>query len=155
MSAAACGGCAILQVITRATRLSTATGHRSRSLVVATERLNLFDRDYYSLCSQFAIAKMASAEPITRRHLQVAMMRWSIALLWLVSEAVFAAGPGYHVVDRIPMTDGWWDYVSFDSVHRRVFVARGNGVFKLEVDSGLMDYRIVLVRKGVRSCRCR
>ena len=76
------------------------------------------------------------------------MMRWPIALLWLVSEAVLAAGPGYHIVDRIPMTDGWWDYVSFDSVHRRLFAARGNGVFKLEVDSGLMDYRIVPGSEG-------
>lgn len=76
------------------------------------------------------------------------MMRWSIALLWLLSAPVLAAGPGYHIVDRIPMTDGWWDYVSFDSVHRRLFAARGNGVFKLEVDSGLMDYRIVPGSEG-------
>ncbi|MBS0421742.1 MAG: hypothetical protein JSR66_28795 [Proteobacteria bacterium] len=76
------------------------------------------------------------------------MMRWSFALLCLISEAVLAAAPGYHIVDRIPMTDGWWDYVSFDSVHRRVFAARGNGVFKLEVDSGLMDYRIVPGSEG-------
>lgn len=20
------------------------------------------------------------------------------------------AAPGYHIIDRIPMTDGWWDY---------------------------------------------
>jgi hypothetical protein len=76
------------------------------------------------------------------------MMRWLAALLWMVCEAGFAAGPGYHIVDRIPLTDGWWDYVSFDAVHRRVFVARGNGVFKLDVDSGLMDYRIVPGSEG-------
>ena len=58
------------------------------------------------------------------------------------------AAPGYHIVDRIPMTDGWWDYASFDPVHRRLFVARGNGVFKLDVDTGLMDPRIVPGAEG-------
>jgi DNA-binding beta-propeller fold protein YncE len=59
-----------------------------------------------------------------------------------------AAAPGYHIVDRIPMPDGWWDYASFDPVHRRLFVARGNGVFKLDVDSGLMDDRIIPGSEG-------
>lgn len=58
------------------------------------------------------------------------------------------AAPGYHIVDRIPMTDGWWDYTSFDPVHRRLFVARGNGVFKLDVDTGLMDPRVVPGSEG-------
>lgn len=59
-----------------------------------------------------------------------------------------AAAPGYHIVDRIPISDGWWDYASFDAAHRRLFVARGNGVFKLDVDSGLMDMRIVPGSEG-------
>ena len=75
-------------------------------------------------------------------------MRWLAVLLCLLAQAALAAGPGYHIVDRIPLTDGWWDYVSFDAVHRRVFVARGNGVFELEADSGLMDYRIVPGSEG-------
>lgn len=54
-----------------------------------------------------------------------------------------SAAPGYRVVDRIPMTDGWWDYASFEPTHRRLFVARGNGAFMLDVDSGLMDHRVV------------
>jgi len=58
------------------------------------------------------------------------------------------AAPGYHIVDRIPLTDGWWDYASFDPVHRRLFVARGNGVFKLDVDTGLMDPRVVPGSEG-------
>lgn len=58
------------------------------------------------------------------------------------------AAPGYHIVDRIPLTDGWWDYASFDPVHRRLFLTRGNGVFKLDVDSGLMDQRIVPGSEG-------
>jgi hypothetical protein len=59
-----------------------------------------------------------------------------------------AAGPGYHIVDRVPLTDGWWDYANFDSVHRRLFLTRGNGVFKLDVDSGLMDNRFLPGSEG-------
>ncbi|MBS0387308.1 MAG: hypothetical protein JSR15_02420 [Proteobacteria bacterium] len=70
------------------------------------------------------------------------------ALLLAPAPDVLAAGPGYHIVDRIPMSDGWWDYASFDAVHRRLFVARGNGVFKLDVDTGLIDMRIVPGSEG-------
>lgn len=59
-----------------------------------------------------------------------------------------AGAPGYHIVDRIPLSDGWWDYASFDPAHRRLFVARGNGVFKLDVDTGLMDHRLVPGSEG-------
>ena len=59
-----------------------------------------------------------------------------------------SAAPGYHVVDRIPMTDGWWDYAFFEPVHRRLFVARGNGVFKYDVDTGLMDPRFIPGSEG-------
>lgn len=70
-------------------------------------------------------------------------------VLWVaLAPPARAAGPGYHIVDRIPMTDGWWDYASFDAVHRRLFVARGNGVYKLDVDTGLMDMRIVPGSEG-------
>ena len=72
----------------------------------------------------------------------------SLALWASVSVPANAAGPGYHIVDRIPITDGWWDYASFDTVHRRLFVARGNGVYKLDVDTGLMDMRIVPGSEG-------
>jgi DNA-binding beta-propeller fold protein YncE len=86
----------------------------------------------------------------------------SVLLLWVLAGITGAFGaslatagalkseapPGYHIVDRIPMTDGWWDYVSFDPVHRRLFVARGNGVFKLDVDTGLMDPRVVPGSEG-------
>ena len=81
-----------------------------------------------------------------------------VLLLWVLAgiTGAFAAtgasksdaAPGYHIVDRIPMTDGWWDYASFDPVHRRLFVARGNGVFKLDVDTGLMDPRVVPGSEG-------
>ena len=59
-----------------------------------------------------------------------------------------ASAPGYHIVDRIPMTDGWWDYASFDPEHRRVYVTRGNGVFKLDLNTGLIDNRLVPGSEG-------
>ncbi len=65
-----------------------------------------------------------------------------------VAQAAQADNPGYHIVDRIPMTDGWWDYASFDAVHRYLYVSRGNGVYKLEVDSGLMDSRFIPGSEG-------
>lgn len=55
---------------------------------------------------------------------------------------------GYHIVDRIPMTDGWWDYATFDPIHGRLFVSRGNGVFKLDTRTGLMDPRIIPGSEG-------
>jgi len=59
-----------------------------------------------------------------------------------------AAAPGYHIVDRIPLADGWWDYANFEPVHRRIFLTRGNGVFRLDVDSGLMDNRFIPGSEG-------
>jgi DNA-binding beta-propeller fold protein YncE len=70
------------------------------------------------------------------------------AIVFLASQAAQAGGPGYHIVDRIPMTDGWWDYASFDAVHRRLYVSRGNGVYRLDVDSGLMDPRFIPGSEG-------
>ena len=57
-------------------------------------------------------------------------------------------GPGYHIVDRVPMTDGWWDYATFDPVHRRVFVSRGDGVFKLDTSTGLVDPQVIPGSEG-------
>lgn len=56
--------------------------------------------------------------------------------------------PGYHLVDRIPMTDGWWDYATFDPVHRRLFVSRGDGVFELDTGTGLLDPRVIPGSEG-------
>ena len=70
------------------------------------------------------------------------------AFVGLPALAAEPAAPGYHIVDRIPMSDGWWDYASFDPVHRRLFVSRGNGIFKYDVDSGLMDQRFIPGSEG-------
>ncbi|MDH7637716.1 YncE family protein [Sphingomonas oryzagri] len=72
----------------------------------------------------------------------------ALLAVFAVSGASAEHAPGYHIVDRIPMSDGWWDYASFDPVHRNLFVSRGNGVFKLDVDSGLMDQRFIPGSEG-------
>lgn len=59
-----------------------------------------------------------------------------------------AGAPGYHVVDRVPLSDGWWDYATIEPLHRNLFVARGNGVFKMELDSGLIDHRFIPGSEG-------
>lgn len=53
------------------------------------------------------------------------------------------ATPGYHITDRIPLTDGWWDHAVVEPVNRQLFLARGNGVFRLDLNSGLLDYRFI------------
>src|SRR5208283_2152745 len=40
-----------------------------------------------------------------------------------------AAEPAYHVVDKLHLDgDVRWDYLSFDSVHKRLFITRGDHV---------------------------
>ncbi len=64
------------------------------------------------------------------------------------SSDVLDTAPGYHIVKRIPLSDGWWDYATFDPIHRRLFVSRGNGVFKLDVDTGVQDAQIIPGSEG-------
>lgn len=74
---------------------------------------------------------------------------FAVLLSAMIAPAAQAAdAPGYHIVDRIPMTDGWWDYASIEPVHNRLFVTRGNGVFKLDLNSGLMDQRFIPGSEG-------
>ena len=70
------------------------------------------------------------------------------ALTVAPSVSAQTAPPGYHIVDRIPMGDGWWDYATVDSDKRRLFVTRGNGVFKMDLATGLIDYRFLPGAEG-------
>jgi len=49
-----------------------------------------------------------------------------------------AAGPsGYHLLKKIPVGgETGWDYLTFDSHTRRLFISRGTKVMVLDVDSG-------------------
>ncbi|MDE2487826.1 MAG: YncE family protein [Alphaproteobacteria bacterium] len=52
-------------------------------------------------------------------------------------QAAYVAG--LHVIRRFPGPDGGWDYASFDPAHRRLFVAHGDRVLALDVDSGKLN----------------
>lgn len=44
---------------------------------------------------------------------------------------------GYHLLKKIPVGgEGGWDYLTFDSPTRRLFISRGTKVLVLDVDSG-------------------
>ncbi|MGB0037161.1 MAG: hypothetical protein WBP79_16970, partial [Candidatus Acidiferrales bacterium] len=49
-----------------------------------------------------------------------------------------APGPsGYHLLKTIPVGgEGFWDYITFDSPTRRLFISRATKVIVLDVDSG-------------------
>lgn len=48
-----------------------------------------------------------------------------------------AQAPGYHIVNSFAVGgDGSWDYLAFDGVGNRVFIARGNRVMAIEPSTG-------------------
>lgn len=85
---------------------------------------------------------------LLRKSAGVAVLAVTVAVAASASAATSQPPPGYHVVDRIPLSDGWWDYAIFEPVHRRLFLTRGNGVFKLDADLGLMDQRFIPGSEG-------
>jgi DNA-binding beta-propeller fold protein YncE len=51
--------------------------------------------------------------------------------------AAAAGAPGYHLLKTIPVPgDGFWDYLKFQPSTRRLFIAHGNEVQVLNVDTG-------------------
>jgi YVTN family beta-propeller protein len=53
------------------------------------------------------------------------------------SAPALAAPPGYHILKKIPLGgDGGWDYLTMDSVGRRLYVARANRIMVIDVDDG-------------------
>jgi YVTN family beta-propeller protein len=53
------------------------------------------------------------------------------------SAPALAAPPGYHILKKIPLGgDGSWDYLTMDSVGRRLYVARSNRIMVIDVDEG-------------------
>lgn len=66
----------------------------------------------------------------------------------MAQAAADQGAPGYHVVDRIPIGDGWWDYANVEPVNHVLFLARGNGVLKIDLNSGLIDNRFIPGSEG-------
>jgi DNA-binding beta-propeller fold protein YncE len=70
------------------------------------------------------------------------LKRAAVALLLAASLPALAASSGpapLRIVQRISGPDGHWDYASFDAARRRVYVAHGDTVLSLDVDSGKLD----------------
>ena len=68
------------------------------------------------------------------------------ALLWLASSSgVLAAEPAapLKIIDRIAIPDGPWDYASVDGAARRLYLARGDGVMALDLDTGKLTQTLV------------
>lgn len=56
-----------------------------------------------------------------------------------LAAAAFAASaqtPAYKIVGHIAGADGGWDYATFDPEARRIYVARGDAIMAVDVDSG-------------------
>jgi YVTN family beta-propeller protein len=58
----------------------------------------------------------------------------AVAALSLAGAAQ-AAGPGYHVLDKIPGPDGGWDYVRVDARTNQVLLPRGTAVEAIDIAS--------------------
>lgn len=62
----------------------------------------------------------------------------SVAILVAIwTASVFAASSGYHVTTTYKVAgEGGWDYLTADSVARRVYISRGTHVMVIDADSG-------------------
>jgi DNA-binding beta-propeller fold protein YncE len=54
-----------------------------------------------------------------------------------------AAQPALSVTGKIAGPDGGWDYVTFDPVHRRLYVSRSDGVMAVDADTGKVTSKLV------------
>jgi DNA-binding beta-propeller fold protein YncE len=59
------------------------------------------------------------------------------------AQATAAAPPRLAVSGEIAGPDGGWDYLSFDPVHRRLYVSRTDGVMAIDVDTGKVTPKLV------------
>jgi DNA-binding beta-propeller fold protein YncE len=58
-------------------------------------------------------------------------------LVLLFTTLVFAADPGYHLINTYKLGgDGGWDYLTLDSASRRLYISRGTHVIVIDADSG-------------------
>lgn len=62
---------------------------------------------------------------------------WMFLLVLSLTAVVWAAGPGYQVVNTYKLGgDGGWDYLTTDSDARRLYISRGTHVMVIDLDSG-------------------
>jgi DNA-binding beta-propeller fold protein YncE len=55
----------------------------------------------------------------------------------LLTSFTLAAAPGYHIIKTFKLGgDGGWDYLTFDTTSRRLFISRATHVMAIDADSG-------------------
>jgi hypothetical protein len=76
------------------------------------------------------------AGTLRRMDCWAAVLGGALTLVGVAALAAPSPTPEYEVTAHIPGPDGFWDYASFEPLKRRVYVARGDGLMALGVDSG-------------------
>lgn len=70
------------------------------------------------------------------KHFLAATLRVTMVTLFLITSSL-AAGPGYHVTKTYTLGgEGGWDYLTFDTASRHLFISRATHVIVLDADSG-------------------
>lgn len=71
----------------------------------------------------------------------------ALALAGLPTVLSAAPTPVFAVTGEIAGPDGGWDYLTFDPVHRRLYVSRSNGIMVIDVDSGKVTPQLVVAQR--------
>ena len=66
-----------------------------------------------------------------------------LAGAFCAAQAYAAAPAKLAVTGEIAGPDGGWDYLSFDPVHRRLYVSRSDGTMAIDVDTGRVTPKLV------------
>ena len=72
----------------------------------------------------------------------------ALAAAMPLASAAAPGGPDFKAARRFAGPDGGWDYAAFDPVSRRLFVARTDGVFAVDVDSGKVTAHLADASRG-------
>src|ERR1700723_320129 len=59
------------------------------------------------------------------------------------TQALAEAAPGLSVIGTIPGPDGGWDIASVDAEARRLYIAHGDAVMAVDLDSGKVTPKLV------------
>src|SRR5262245_31208925 len=78
----------------------------------------------------------SKSQPIRERTAMKATLLAGIALSCALATAAWAAVPNYHVVDKIKVGDGGFDYAVFDTAKNRVLMARTNYTTAIDAKTG-------------------
>jgi DNA-binding beta-propeller fold protein YncE len=78
-----------------------------------------------------------------RRLLSAVLLTTTLLTTPLLATAAGAGATGLAVTGKIAAPDGSWDYLTFDPIHRRLYVSRADGIMAIDVDSGRVTPKLV------------